>query len=100
MPSDGWEGVDECQALVWRTSIALESAPDEHAHSYDFDEPPAALWDGVEPAPATLADHATDPDWTAWPLAEDPGQSRPPLDDDTPGAQGTVAAGATPQADT
>ena len=23
MPSDGWEGVDECQALVWRTSIAL-----------------------------------------------------------------------------
>ncbi|GGO85326.1 hypothetical protein GCM10011584_05040 [Nocardioides phosphati] len=73
MPSDGWEGVDECQALVWRTSIALETAPDEHAHSYDFDEPPADLWDGIEPDPATLVDHATDPDWADWPLAEDPG---------------------------
>ncbi|WP_254069702.1 MobF family relaxase [Pimelobacter simplex] len=73
MPSDGWEGVDECQALVWRTSIALETAPDEHAHAYDFDEPPADLWDGVEPDPATLVDHATDPEWTDWPPAEDPG---------------------------
>ncbi|WP_278258250.1 hypothetical protein [Nocardioides convexus] len=77
MPSDGWEGVDECQALVWRTSIALESAPDEHAHEYHFDEPPADLWDGVEPDPATVVDHpmdtATAPDWADWPLAEDPG---------------------------
>ena len=73
MPSDGWEGVDECQALVWRTSIALETAPDEHTHSYDFDEPPADLWDGIEPDPATLVDHATDTDWGDWPLAEDPG---------------------------
>jgi DNA primase catalytic core len=73
MPSDGWEGVDECQALVWRTSIALESAPDEHAHEYHFDEPPADLWDGLEPDPATLVDHATDTDWADWPLAEDPG---------------------------
>ena len=73
MPSDGWEGVDECQALVWRTSIALESAPDEHAHEYHFDEPPADLWDGVEPDPATLVDHAADPGWADWPLAEDPG---------------------------
>ncbi|WP_310963991.1 MobF family relaxase [Nocardioides terrisoli] len=64
MPSDGWEGVDECQALVWRTSIALETAPDE---------PPAELWDGIEPDPATLVDHAADPDWADWPLAEDPG---------------------------
>lgn len=64
MPSDGWEGVDECQALVWRTSIALETAPDE---------PPAELWDGIEPDPETLVDHAADPDWADWPLAEDPG---------------------------
>ncbi|MEZ0580186.1 MobF family relaxase [Nocardioides sp. MH1] len=73
MPSDGWEGVDECQALVWRTSIALETAPDEHAHEYHFDEPPADLWDGIEPDPATLVDHATDTDWADWPLAEDRG---------------------------
>ena len=73
MPSDGWEGVDECQALVWRTSIALETAPDEHAHEYHFDEPPADLWDGIEPDPASLVDHAADTDWADWPLAEDPG---------------------------
>ncbi len=72
MPSDGWDGVDDCQALVWRTSIALETAPDEHEHEYHFDEPPADLWDGIEPDPATLVDHATDPDWGDWPLAEDP----------------------------
>ncbi|WP_246371241.1 MobF family relaxase [Nocardioides pelophilus] len=76
--SDGWDdaldGVDECQALVWRTSIALQTAPDEHTHDYHFDEPPADLWDGIEP-PATLVDHATDHDWTDWPLAEDPGPS-------------------------
>ncbi|GAA1149644.1 MobF family relaxase [Nocardioides aquiterrae] len=73
MPSDGWEGVDECQALVWRTSIALETAPDEHVHEYHFDEPPTDLWDGIEPDPATLVDHATDLDWADWPLAEEPG---------------------------
>ena len=93
MPSDGWEGVDECQALVWRTSIALESAPDEHAHSYDFDEPPADLWDGVEPDPATLVDHATDPDWTDWPLAEDPGPYDEHLVDATDEALVDVVAG-------
>ncbi|UUW88633.1 MobF family relaxase [Pimelobacter simplex] len=75
--SDGWDheldGIDECQALVWRTSIALETAPDEPAHEYHFDEPPADLWDGIEPDPATLVDHATDLDWADWPLAEDPG---------------------------
>lgn len=47
--------------------------PDEHAHEYHFDEPPADLWDGIEPDPATLVDHATDHDWADWPLAEDPG---------------------------
>lgn len=70
---DGWEGVDECQALVWRTSIALETAPDEQVYEHHFEEPPADLWDGIEPDPATLVDHATDPSWADWPLAEDPG---------------------------
>ncbi|KRF20164.1 transfer protein Tra [Nocardioides sp. Soil797] len=68
MPSDGWEGVDECQALVWRTSIALETAPDEHAHEYHAEEPPADMWEGVEPDPAAFVDH---PDDVPWPLAED-----------------------------
>ena len=63
LPSDGWDGVDECQALVWRTSIALEPIPDEHAHDYHFDEPPADMWDGVEPDPATFVDHPDDIDW-------------------------------------
>lgn len=81
MPSDGWDGVDECQALVWRTSIALETAPDEHAQEYHFDEPPEDLWEGVEPDPATVVDHATDPDWADWPLTEDPGpEPEPPVD--------------------
>ena len=74
MPSDGWDGVDECQALVWRTSIALETAPDEHAHEVHFDEPPADLWEGVEPDPAAFVDH---PDDAPWPLAED---LEPPVD--------------------
>lgn len=74
MPSDGWEDVDECQALVWRTSIALETAPDEHAHELHFDEPPADLWEGVEPDPAAFVVH---PDDAPWPLAED---LEPPVD--------------------
>ncbi|MDN4175202.1 MobF family relaxase [Nocardioides sp. SOB77] len=74
MPSDGWDGVDECQALVWRTSIAMETAPDEHAHEVHFDEPPADLWEGVEPDPVALVDH---PDDAPWPLAED---LDPPVD--------------------
>ncbi|WKN46642.1 MobF family relaxase [Nocardioides sp. Arc9.136] len=68
MPSDSWEGVHECQALVWRTSIALETAPDEHAHEVHFDEPPADMWEGVEPDPVAFVDH---PDDAPWPLAED-----------------------------
>jgi len=78
MPSDGWDGVDECQALVWRTSIALETAPDEHAQEYHYEEPPEDLWEGVEPDPATVVDHATDPDWADWPLTKDPPE--PPVD--------------------
>ena len=65
LPSDD---VDECQALVWRTSIALEPIPDEHEHDYHFDEPPVDMWDGVEPDPATLVDH---PDDIEWPLPHD-----------------------------
>jgi DNA primase catalytic core len=76
--SDGWEGVDECQALVWRTSIALETAPDEHAHEYHFEEPPADLWEGIEPDQAMFVDQ---PDDIPWPLAEDPDTDlEPPVD--------------------
>jgi DNA primase catalytic core len=60
LPSDD---VDECQALVWRTSIALEPIPEEHEHDCHFDEPPVDMWDGVEPDPATLVDHPDDIDW-------------------------------------
>ncbi len=78
LPSDGWEGVDECQALVWRTSIALETAPDEHAHEYHFEEPPADLWEGIEPDQAMFVDQSDD---IPWPLAEDPGTDLdPPVD--------------------
>ncbi|WP_341925243.1 MobF family relaxase [Nocardioides psychrotolerans] len=75
LPSDGWDGVDECQAFVWRTSIALESAPDEstaYGHEYDYDEPPDDLWSGVEVDPATLVDHPSEAYWADWPLAEEP----------------------------
>ncbi|MFC7362230.1 MobF family relaxase [Nocardioides astragali] len=78
LPSDGWEGVDECQALVWRTSIALETAPDEHAHEYHFEEPPADLWEGIEPDQAMFVDQSHD---IPWPLVEDPGTDlEPPVD--------------------
>ncbi len=80
--SDGWDdaldGLNECQALVWRTSIALETAPDEHAHEYHFEEPPADLWEGIEPDQAMFVDQ---PDDIPWPLAEDPGTDlEPPVD--------------------
>ena len=42
-------GVDECLALVWRTSIALDPIPDEHEHDDPDQEPPEDLWDGIEP---------------------------------------------------
>jgi DNA primase catalytic core len=78
LPSDGWEGVDECQALVWRTSIALETAPDEHAHEYHFEGPPADLWEGIEPDQARFVDQSDD---IPWPLAEDPDTDlEPPVD--------------------
>lgn len=75
LPSDGWEGVDECQALVWRTSIALETAPDEHAHEYHFEEPPADLWKGIEPDQTMFVDQSDD---IPWPLAGVPGRDLQP----------------------
>ena len=76
LPSDGWNGFDECQAVVWRTSIALESAPDESTE-YDYDEPPADLWSGVEVDLATLVDHPTEAGWADWLPADEPD----PVDD-------------------
>jgi len=70
MPSDD---VDECQALVWRTSIALEPIPDEHEQAvpHPDEEPPEDMWAGIEPptddAPFVVAPAATD-----WPLLEEP----------------------------
>lgn len=50
-PADKSGEVDECQVLVWRTSIALVPVPDEYADDYWFDPPPEDLWDDV-PRPA------------------------------------------------
>ena len=55
-------GVDECLALVWRTSIALDPIPDEHEHDDPDQEPPEDLWDGVEPQDSALVDHTWTPD--------------------------------------
>ena len=53
-PSAGHEpDVDDCQALVWRTSIALSPIPDEHGTEDWFDPPPENLWEGVEPPSTT-----------------------------------------------
>ena len=75
LPSDGWDGVDECEALVWRTSIALEAARDEHAHDYHFDQPPADLWEGIEPDQTMFVDPPAD---IPWPIAGDPGTDLEP----------------------
>lgn len=57
---------DECQVLVWHTSIALEPIPDENTIDDQLDPPPADLWSGVEIDPATFvhfpADHDRDLD--------------------------------------
>ena len=86
LPSDSWDGVDECQALVWRTSIALQSAPDEntdYGHNYHYDEPPADLWSGVEVDPATLVEHTDEASWADWPVAEEPDPvDEHPVDED------------------
>jgi DNA primase catalytic core len=52
-PADKDDGVDECQALVWRTSIALEPIPDDDHLDYHDDEPPPDMW--VDPEPPTDA---------------------------------------------
>jgi DNA primase catalytic core len=77
LPSDAWDAppdeIDECQALVWRTSIALEPVPDEdtdYGHDYHYDEPPADLWTGVEIDPVTLVDPPDEASWADWPPAE------------------------------
>lgn len=49
--ADHAEGIDECQALVWRTSIALVPIPDEQTDDYWFDPPPDDLWDDNKPPP-------------------------------------------------
>ncbi len=48
--------VDECQELVWRTSIALTPVPTPDDHEPPFDPPPADLWDGVEIDPSTFVE--------------------------------------------
>ncbi|MGL5823386.1 MAG: MobF family relaxase [Nocardioides sp.] len=68
--------VDECQALVWRTSIALDPIPHEHPHPEpeDLDGPPPDAWAGVEPHPHdAVVDH---PD--QWPPPLDTGHEPEP----------------------
>ena len=64
----GGEDHEECQSLVWWTSITLEPIPDEHHHNYVFDEPPADMRDGWEP-PADAAVVVADP-WPVPPVAD------------------------------
>ncbi|SMX87187.1 DNA primase, catalytic core [Brevibacterium sp. Mu109] len=65
---DHTEGIDECQALVWRTSIALVPIPDDQSDDYWFDPPPDDLWDNNLPP----ADEPTiGPDWVDEPIADD-----------------------------
>jgi DNA primase catalytic core len=72
-PTDA-AGVDECQALVWRTSIALEpipdNTPDDPAIEYYLDEPPEDLWeDAAPPSDAHMVDLPED---RAWPPPQTP----------------------------
>ncbi|MDN5896081.1 MAG: hypothetical protein L0H93_18895, partial [Nocardioides sp.] len=78
---DGTGDVDECQALVWRTSIALVPIPDEQTDDYWFDPPPDDLWDDNLPP----LDEAIDPDW----INADPVAAEADID---PDAVDTVAA--------
>ncbi len=55
--------VDDCLALVWRISTLTDPPPathhDEAGAGYDFDEPPADLWDGYQPThPIVIGDPA------------------------------------------
>jgi DNA primase catalytic core len=62
-PHEPATGVDECQALVWRTSIALEPIPDDEPVDHHYDEPPKDMWDGVQvPEDASFVDHPDDAD--------------------------------------
>ena len=66
---EGAEGIDECQALVWRTSIALVPIPDEETDDYWFDPPPDDLWDDKKPPldeptePTGVDDEPVAADW-------------------------------------
>jgi DNA primase catalytic core len=50
------DDIDECQALVWRTSIALDPIPDEHDYDYGYDEPTPDMLAGVEPHGDAIVD--------------------------------------------
>ncbi|MDR7254192.1 conjugative relaxase-like TrwC/TraI family protein [Nocardioides sp. BE266] len=55
-------GMDECQVLVWHTSIALDPVPDEKTVDDQLDPPPADLWSGVEVDPGTYVQFPADHD--------------------------------------
>ncbi|RHW28463.1 transfer protein Tra [Nocardioides immobilis] len=70
LPTDD---VDECQALVWRTSIALDPLPDEHTTDRHYDEPPEDMWEGVAPPDdAHFVDLTGDLDGSTWSEPDDP----------------------------
>ncbi|MQW77312.1 relaxase domain-containing protein [Nocardioides sp. dk4132] len=78
LPSDGGDDIDECQTLVCRTSISLKTTPDEQTHEYHFEDPPADMWEGIEPKESVFVDQ---PDGALWPPPEDPSTDlEPPID--------------------
>ena len=54
--------IEECLALVWRTSVALDPIPDALEYPDPNQEPPEDLWDGVEPQNRASIEHAWSPD--------------------------------------
>ncbi|UFN45180.1 MobF family relaxase [Nocardioides okcheonensis] len=69
---DTSEGIDECLALIWRTSIALEPIPDPAARDEQPDAPPADLWEGVEVDPSSTCEVNPEPE-----LIRDPDLAEP-----------------------
>ncbi|WP_415839440.1 MobF family relaxase, partial [Nocardioides zeicaulis] len=55
-------GLDECQVLVWHTSIALDPIPHGNTVDDQLDPPPADLWSGVEVDPGTFVQFPADHD--------------------------------------
>ncbi|MDN5899216.1 MAG: relaxase domain-containing protein [Brachybacterium sp.] len=77
-----YDDVDECQALVWHTSITLDPIPDPHSRDlpHPEEEPPEDLWEGVEPpADAPVVGDPADHDA---PLAENGPELSTGLDPD------------------